>query len=114
MRAYCLFFKQKTAYECRISDWSSDVCSSDLTGVQPHAAPGVDQDGVVAAITVEVARGDRAVGPAGVAQHTRRPAAAIDRRHQGDGGPRSEERREGKEGVRTCRCGGSPETKKKK
>src|SRR3546814_5032961 len=27
---YCLFFKQKTAYELRISDWSSDVCSSDL------------------------------------------------------------------------------------
>src|SRR3546814_3075511 len=31
----CLFFffKQKTAYEMRISDWSSDVCSSDLDGV---------------------------------------------------------------------------------
>src|SRR3546814_6498832 len=26
------FFKQKTAYEVRISDWSSDVCSSDLLG----------------------------------------------------------------------------------
>src|SRR3546814_5184682 len=26
------FFKQKTAYEVRISDWSSDVCSSDLFG----------------------------------------------------------------------------------
>src|SRR3546814_5360543 len=26
------FFKQKTAYEMRISDWSSDVCSSDLDG----------------------------------------------------------------------------------
>src|SRR3546814_4440242 len=26
----CLFFKEKTAYELRISDWSSDVCSSDL------------------------------------------------------------------------------------
>src|SRR3546814_2364591 len=36
MDAMCLlccvffFFKQKTAYEMRISDWSSDVCSSDL------------------------------------------------------------------------------------
>src|SRR3546814_7529702 len=30
------FFKQKTAYELRISDWSSDVCSSDLG----RAAPG--------------------------------------------------------------------------
>src|SRR3546814_6060220 len=29
------FFKQKTAYELRISDWSSDVCSSDLSGPQP-------------------------------------------------------------------------------
>src|SRR3546814_11273860 len=28
------FFKQKTAYELRISDWSSDVCSSDLPGYQ--------------------------------------------------------------------------------
>src|SRR3546814_4516546 len=28
------FFKQKTAYEMRISDWSSDVCSSDLQGRQ--------------------------------------------------------------------------------
>src|SRR3546814_6369007 len=29
----CFFFKQKTAYEMRISDWSSDVCSSDLVAV---------------------------------------------------------------------------------
>src|SRR3546814_5405235 len=29
------FFKQKTAYEMRISDWSSDVCSSDLGGNEP-------------------------------------------------------------------------------
>src|SRR3546814_5287819 len=28
---YVFFFKQKTAYEMRISDWSSDVCSSDLS-----------------------------------------------------------------------------------
>src|SRR3546814_5498365 len=28
------FFKQKTAYEMRISDWSSDVCSSDLPDVE--------------------------------------------------------------------------------
>src|SRR3546814_1416196 len=32
------FFKQKTAYEMRISDWSSDVCSSDL-----KASFGLDQ-----------------------------------------------------------------------
>src|SRR3546814_7465361 len=29
------FFKQKTAYEMRISDWSSDVCSSDLVDLKP-------------------------------------------------------------------------------
>src|SRR3546814_7710575 len=34
------FFKQKTAYEMRISDWSSDVCSSDL----PHTAKGYRPD----------------------------------------------------------------------
>src|SRR3546814_5139834 len=31
------FFKQKTAYEMRISDWSSDVCSSDLVKIDGHA-----------------------------------------------------------------------------
>src|SRR3546814_4404524 len=30
---FCCLFKQKTAYEMRISDWSSDVCSSDLSCV---------------------------------------------------------------------------------
>src|SRR3546814_2095105 len=46
------FFKQKTAYEMRISDWSSDVCSSDLAllraelevedGVSPRVSPLAD------------------------------------------------------------------------
>src|SRR3546814_3218333 len=34
---FFFFFKQKTAYEMRISDWSSDVCSSDLA----HDAAGI-------------------------------------------------------------------------
>src|SRR3546814_10036318 len=34
MCVFFFFFKQKTAYEMRISDWSSDVCSSDLTDEQ--------------------------------------------------------------------------------
>src|SRR3546814_7264356 len=34
---YIFFFKQKTAYEMRISDWSSDVCSSDL-GLEAKAS----------------------------------------------------------------------------
>src|SRR3546814_5605491 len=33
------FFKQKTAYELRISDWSSDVCSSDLTSAHHRRGP---------------------------------------------------------------------------
>src|SRR3546814_16782559 len=32
-RYQCFLFKQKTAYELRISDWSSDVCSSDLVSL---------------------------------------------------------------------------------
>src|SRR3546814_3931610 len=35
---FFFFFKQKTAYEMRISDWSSDVCSSDLGRFQFGAA----------------------------------------------------------------------------
>src|SRR3546814_15854156 len=37
---FFFFFKQKTAYEMRISDWSSDVCSSDLArdGLNPRTA----------------------------------------------------------------------------
>src|SRR3546814_9623811 len=34
------FFKQKTAYEMRISDWSSDVCSSDLLAEAPDQPGG--------------------------------------------------------------------------
>src|SRR3546814_9443574 len=39
--SFCVFFfKQKTAYEMRISDWSSDVCSSDLFRLLPAASHG--------------------------------------------------------------------------
>src|SRR3546814_20117748 len=47
---FFFFFKQKTAYEMRISDWSSDVCSSDLGAGSVRPAldrmPGMDVDGV--------------------------------------------------------------------
>src|SRR3546814_19348872 len=57
-------FKQKTAYEMRISDWSSDVCSSDLIGedriggilVVPHAlrlAIGLDERDLIVAAAGE-------------------------------------------------------------
>src|SRR3546814_3079392 len=38
------FFKQNTAYEMRISDWSSDVCSSDLSGIPCPAYRGHPED----------------------------------------------------------------------
>src|SRR3546814_5132754 len=48
MCSFFFFFKQKTAYEMRISDWSSDVCSSDLQGLDADARmpleQGVDAD----------------------------------------------------------------------
>src|SRR3546814_9521376 len=38
---FFFFFKQKTAYEMRISDWSSDVCSSDLAAQGPASTQGL-------------------------------------------------------------------------
>src|SRR3546814_14103921 len=83
------FFNQKTAYELRISDWSSDVCSSDLLR-RCHRADGF---GIVGGI--EVARGD-----------------AVARERAGKE-TRSEERRGGKECVSTCRSRWSPDHEKK-
>src|SRR3546814_7670071 len=47
-----VFFKQKTAYEMRISDWTSDVCSSDLRPVEhaDRADLGGRQDDVETAV----------------------------------------------------------------
>src|SRR3546814_7597992 len=50
------FFKQKTAYEVRISDWSSDVCSSDLTTLAVALNYGA-QDELVRAATAAAAEG---------------------------------------------------------
>src|SRR3546814_7877837 len=51
---WVMFFKQKTAYELRISDWSSDVCSSDLLcccqKMQGAIAPGIGEPVDLAAI----------------------------------------------------------------
>src|SRR3546814_2085447 len=49
----CFFFKQKTAYEMRISDWSSDVCSSDLRVVHDPLEDGLRS---VDALLPELAR----------------------------------------------------------
>src|SRR3546814_6416863 len=42
---FFFFFKQKTAYEMRISDWSSDVCSSDLAYLALQRRPEEQQAG---------------------------------------------------------------------
>src|SRR3546814_6667298 len=52
------FFKQKTAYEMRISDWSSDVCSSDLRHVMAAALHRID-------LMLDEAEARRAVGEGG-------------------------------------------------
>src|SRR3546814_3651741 len=101
---YDVFFvKQKTAYEMRISDWSSDVCSSDLTDmVNIHHAPdrrgdgrGRCPDGGDAGANCSEGRG-------------RRRSSNIWRRAATSSGRRSEERRVGKECVSTCRSRWSP------
>src|SRR3546814_1637377 len=55
------FFKQKTAYEMRISDWSSDVCSSDLffcavASVYPHYVTKAQKKGRTKAQVDEIIR----------------------------------------------------------
>src|SRR3546814_4533207 len=55
------FFKQKTAYEMRISDWSSDVCSSDLSAAL--ALSSIPQSGTLAGVRVGHADGDFIINP---------------------------------------------------
>src|SRR3546814_3885324 len=88
---FCFFFKQKTAYEMRISDWSSDVCSSDLLWRlfdDEKSGEGEARDAAI----------DRKLHQtiAGVAEDIE--ALSF----------RSEERRVGKECVSTCRSRWSP------
>src|SRR3546814_1426639 len=85
---FVFFFKQKTAYEMRISDWSSDVCSSDLDDVDRL----VRQLAVVDVLGRQLHR--RLDGVVGVAELVELF--------------RSEERRVGKECVSTCRSRWSP------
>src|SRR3546814_6638804 len=108
-RVVCFVFcKQKTAYEKRISDWSSDVCSSDrielervLVGVAVAQVSAIDRElrgalqCVAPALFVaqyQVAQGTRAIIVFG----------------------RSEERRVGNECVSTCRSRWAPYHTKKK
>src|SRR3546814_3660093 len=83
------FFKQKTAYEMRISDWSSDVCSSDLLArlrpVQRQRRRDLDAGAVEGeagrphhhvARTFGGSEVEQRLGVAAVAQHDHRHAAA--------------------------------------
>src|SRR3546814_7587749 len=51
----CFFCKQKTAYEMRISDWSSDVCSSDLIRARDDASSAARTSALAAGRTAPVA-----------------------------------------------------------
>src|SRR3546814_9366869 len=77
---FFFFFKQKTAYEMRISDWSSDVCSSDLHHHGGKKVDGSDDDSDSDTSLLDLL----------------------------DTTDRSEERRVGKECVSTCRSRWSP------
>src|SRR3546814_4447016 len=88
---FFFFFKQKTAYEMRISDWSSDVCSSDLCAAASrsisHCRRKLDTEGTNTSTSASMTK--RMVSKSSLAD-------------------RSEERRVGKECVSTCRSRWSP------
>src|SRR3546814_10572204 len=89
---FFFFFKQKTAYEMRISDWSSDVCSSDLCAVDSERITLTKSSEfhfnlLFLLVTIMILL---------------RSSSPIFSHH------RSEERRAGKECVSTCRSRWSP------
>src|SRR3546814_3563413 len=112
------FFKQKTAYEMRISDWSSDVCSSDLFMVHdPEVGKIMGYDRGILASTEQfdaykptdapnkaIAQYEEDVAAAGVlGTITPHPAGADTVEAAG-----SDERRVGRECVSPCRSRWSP------
>src|SRR3546814_1836127 len=110
---FFFFFKQKTAYEMRISDWISDVCSSDLRLAQLDRGrvpcdlvdrpPFVGREGFLEPGVVGRLRQRVLVvrGPAAEAIDPAKPAIPGQV-------ARSEERRVGKACVSTCRSRWSP------
>src|SRR3546814_3994307 len=92
-----VFFQQETTYEMRISDWSSDVCSSDLRPLARTRSDSGGDAGRYGGIGRHRARGLQQARPAGTADQDspvehcgagREPGAG---RPFGRGGPRSEE-----------------------
>src|SRR3546814_1780189 len=103
------FFKQKTAYEMRISDWSSDVCSSDLARLtalvrrsRGWQAPRMQCGSLVYDSESRAFSLDGAILHLTPREHAAL-AVLVSR-----SGLRSEERRVGKECVSTCRSRWSP------
>src|SRR3546814_21029002 len=112
---FFVFFKQKTAYEMRISDWSSDVCSSDLQELgagQPGEGGQTVGRGLLGrldqgALTRPVVQHHGGAAP----QLRERPPHRLENggiRRLRLGPLEMEERRVGKEGVSTCRSRWSP------
>src|SRR3546814_7593113 len=103
---YFFFFKQKTAYEMRISDWSSDVCSSDLIS-QPIIIGTWSTLALIAAlamlIMIPFALDEVIAMGQFLAWAKRRGKPLIRTFFQ-----RSEERRVGKECVSPCRSRWAP------
>src|SRR3546814_5889095 len=108
MCVFFFFFKQKTAYEMRISDWSSDVCSSDLpVAAQLREALQASFD-IIARLAFaddvdpEPVEDEEIEAARRLGQRVLMETAALFR-------TRSEERRVGKEGVSRCRYRGLPD-----
>src|SRR3546814_3908933 len=101
MGIFC-FFKQKTAYELRISDWSSDVCSPDLQRAATVQIEGRTFGGSLVTVTMA----PRQPNPPPNGQMPGDPALPG---RLGAGSPiRSEERRVGKECLSQCSSRWSP------
>src|SRR3546814_10229116 len=91
------FSKQKTAYEMRIGDWSSDVCSSDLRREKPLVRKAV-KDGKRVVRERFGVDSDTCTGDHSCIRLSGCPSLTIKPNPD-----RSEERRVGKECVKTCR-----------
>src|SRR3546814_14124299 len=114
---YFFFFKQKTAYEMRISDWSSDVCSSDLSLLDKLLSALPKESDVDSKPLAQELAGRPLSDVAFVVREGARLAARSGKERLDQASllaalrttpARSEERRVGKECVSPCRSRWSP------